>query len=96
MPGFRLSAKALNDLKSIGRYTERHWGRDQRNKYLSILDACFHAIAERPWVGIPCDFIKTGYQKYHVGRHLVFYRQNTAFIEIIRILHDGMDVERHF
>jgi len=95
MPGFRLSTTALNDLRSIGRYTERRWGRDQRNKYLAMLDACFHVIVDRPSIGIPCDFIKSGYQKYHVGRHLVFYRRDAELIEIIRILHDSMDIESH-
>ena len=38
MAGFRLFAKAVEDLKSIGRYTQQEWGRDQRNKYLSMLD----------------------------------------------------------
>jgi toxin ParE1/3/4 len=96
MPGFRLSAKALDDLKSIGRYTEHHWGREQRIKYLSMLDACFHTITSEPGVGIACGYIKSGYRKCHVGRHLIFYRQGSKYIEIIRILHDSMDIADHF
>jgi toxin ParE1/3/4 len=30
-----------------------------------------------------------------VGRHLIFYRQRADSIEIIRILHDRMDIESH-
>ena len=30
MPSFLLSKKALEDLKSIGRYTQINWGREQR------------------------------------------------------------------
>ena len=33
MPVFRLSAKSLEDLKSIGRFTLEFWGREQRNIY---------------------------------------------------------------
>jgi plasmid stabilization system protein ParE len=40
-------------------------------------------------------YIRKGYRVYHVGRHLIFYRQKSPGIEIIRILHDRMDVETH-
>jgi toxin ParE1/3/4 len=42
MPVFRLSTKSLEDLKSIGRFTLKSWGREQRNIYLSKLDESFH------------------------------------------------------
>ena len=96
MPPFCLTTKALEDLKSIGRFTENKWGRDQRNKYLTMLDSTFNSIAHQPGVGTICDYIRPGYRKYHVGRHLIFYRQGDTCIEIIRILHDSMDIERHF
>ena len=48
MMEFQVSAKALEDLKSIGRYTQKKWGTNQRNKYLSMLDAGFHTIAHSP------------------------------------------------
>ncbi len=95
MPSFRLTKKAIEDIKNIGRYTQKNWGRDQRNLYLSRLDDSFHLIAKEPQIGIVCDYIKPGYQKYHVGRHLIFYRQSSPYVEIIRILYDRMDVESH-
>jgi toxin ParE1/3/4 len=95
MPTSRLTAKARADLKSIGRYTQDTWGREQRNKYLAQLDHCFHMLAQEPHKGRPCDDIRKGYRKYHVGRHLIFYRQTGKDIEIIRILHDRMDIENH-
>ncbi|MBU1714511.1 MAG: type II toxin-antitoxin system RelE/ParE family toxin [Proteobacteria bacterium] len=73
-----------------------NWGREQRNKYLSMLDASFHSIVRQPGIGIACHYIRPGYRKYHVGRHLVFYRKTSKHIEIIRILHDSMDVESNF
>jgi len=96
MPVFRLSAKAMDDLRAIGRYTQDNWGREQRNKYLSMLDACFYTIVHQTGIGIACDYIRLGYRKYHAGRHLIFYRQNAKDIEIIRILHDSMDIASHF
>ncbi len=95
MISFRLTKKAIEDLRSIGRYTQENWGHEQRNKYLARLDACFHTIAREPHIGLACDDIRIGYRKYHVGRHLIFYRQKDANVEIIRILHDRMEVGSH-
>ena len=95
MPVFRLSSKSLEDLKSIGRFTLKSWGREQRNIYLSKLDESFHILAEQPQLGNARDDIRKGYRVYHVGRHLIFYRQKSIAIEIIRILHDRMDVKTH-
>jgi toxin ParE1/3/4 len=95
MPRFRLTERAKADLRTIGRYTQATWGRAQRNRYLAWLDACFHLLAREPHLGRACDEIRAGYRKYHVGRHLIFYRESSAGVEIIRILHDRMDIEAH-
>jgi toxin ParE1/3/4 len=92
---FRLSNKAIEDLKSIGRYTQQTWGLEQRKKYLAKIDAGFHTIAREPRIGTACDNIRKGYRKFYVGRNLVFYRQTGNRVEIIRILHDRMDVKSH-
>ena len=92
---YRLTNKALEDLRSIARYTEKNWSRERRNKYLSKLDASIQLIVDEPQLGHACDEIRKGYRKHHVGRHLIFYRQTTSHIEIIRILHESMDVDSH-
>jgi toxin ParE1/3/4 len=96
VPLFRLTAKAVEDMKAIGRFTERKWGREQRNRYLAMLDSSFDTITHQPGIGPVCDYVRKGYRKYHVGRHLIFYRQKNEGVEIIRILHDSMDIESHF
>jgi len=58
-------------------------------------DSGFNTIAHQPGIGTACDYIRIGYRKHHVGRHLIFYRQADEAVEIIRILHDSMDIERH-
>lgn len=93
---FRLTALAKQDLLSIGRYTQTTWGQEQRNSYLAKIDAAFHLLAIEPQRGRACDDLLTGYRKYHVGRHLIFYRQFSEGVEIVRILHDRMDIEAHF
>jgi len=54
MPSFSLTKRAVSDLMEIGRYTERHWGTEQRDKYLAQIDACFHQVAAHPHLGQDC------------------------------------------
>ena len=96
MATFQLTNDAEMDMADIGRYTEAQWGRDQRIQYLTELDDSFHLLADAPGMGEDCNYIRAGYRKHPVGRHLVFYRSVAADrIEIVRILHERMDVDRH-
>lgn len=94
MPFF-LTQKALGDLKAIARYTELKWGREQRNRYLHDMDACFQTLGENPDRGQPCDAIRQGYRKHKIHKHVIFYRllPSSMDIEIVRILHERMDFE---
>jgi len=95
LPSFFLTKKAKDDLKNIARYTEARWGRDQRNQYLKDLDGAFHDLAKMPDKGRNCDYLRSGYRKYGIGKHLIFYRSaDNNDIEIVRILHGRMDVEQ--
>lgn len=94
MPGFTLTNQALADLKDIARYTQKKWGREQRNHYLTMLDDCFHQLAANPLVGKDCSDIRSGYRKLKAGSHVIFYRQtHSDMVEIVRVLHGRMDVE---
>ena len=96
MVNFQLTELAKQDLRSIGRYTQTTWGREQRNTYLAKIDAAFHRLAVEPQLGKSCDDLRAGYRKYPVGKHLIFYRQSPDRLEIIRILHQRMDIEARF
>jgi len=96
MGTFTLTNKAKADLKSIAAYTQRKWGIEQRRTYLKQFDDAFHFLAETPEAGKNCDFIKLGYRKFPNVSHVIFYRSTTPNqIEIVRILHKRMDVERN-
>ncbi|SNC75097.1 toxin ParE1/3/4 [Marinobacter sp. es.048] len=96
MPNFKLSRKAKADLKFIALYTEREWGRDQRNHYIFQFDQCFNLLGENPNLGQSCDEISSGYRQYPQGSHSIFYRVATeGVVEVIRILHKRMLPEGH-
>lgn len=93
MKSFQLSVKAKSDLTDIALFTQRRWGKEKRNSYIKQLDQAFRLLAEKPDIGIACDYVRSGYRKFPQGSHLIFYKQETKqSIQIIRILHKSMDV----
>ena len=97
MKRFTLTRRAKADLKSIAKFTEKHWGREQRNIYIKQFDDTFHVLSNTPEIGNNCHYIKENYQKFPQGSHVIFYRMVTpGSIQIIRILHKNMDVLSKF
>jgi len=94
MKVFSLTNKAKADLRDIALFTQKNWGKEQRNLYIKQFDDAFHMLADTPLVGKACDDIKSGYKRFPQGSHIIFYRlgENTS-IEIVRILHKQMDVD---
>ena len=93
MSTFSLTQRAKADLKSIAKFTEKRWGREQRCIYIKQFDDTFHVLSDTPEIGNNCDHIKEHYQKFPQGSHIIFYRTTSPKkIQIIRILHKNMDV----
>lgn len=93
MRGYVLSPSARADLDAIWDYTVERWGEVQAERYVfAIRDACA-ALAAGSRIGKAIDEIRPGYRKLAVGSHILFYRiGNVGRIEIVRILHQRMDV----
>ena len=91
MTGFRLSRRAVDDLKGIARRTERQWGREPRNRYLHGLDRCFHDLADNPRLEPSREDIRPGYRQHRHVSHVIFYRlAEDETVEVVRILHKHM------
>jgi toxin ParE1/3/4 len=91
----RLSRRAREDLVEIWDYSTRRWGIDQAEPYLREIQAGIKILLETPRLGQGCDEIRLGYRRYRIGSHILFYRIANDGIDIVRILHASMDVERH-
>lgn len=87
----RVTPRAREDLKNIGRYTERTWGKAQRNHYLKSIQARFHWLEEHPLVGKHRTDICEGYYSFPEGPHVVFCLIGSGTIDIIGIPHKEMD-----
>ena len=93
MNRFTLTALAKSDLKAIAKFTEKRWGKTQRNIYVKQFDDTFHTLSATPEIGKPCDSIMENYLKFPQGSHIIYYKiTSDNAVEIIRILHKKMDV----
>ena len=96
MSEFSITPRARDDLKNIGRYTERQWGRSQRNSYLEDFEKRFRWLAENPRLGKHRVDIAEGYYSYPQGQHVIFHLISPGCIEIIGIPHKEMDILSYF
>ncbi len=91
-PGYGLSPRARADVEDIWLYTRKQWSRRQADTYVRELVEAFAGLAQGRRVGISAEDIRPGYLKHFVGAHIVFFRRNPRSIEIIRVLHQSMDI----
>lgn len=90
----RLRPRAEADLEKIGLYTFKHWSVEQADKYISDLAAKIEHLARGDKIGYTCS-VRGGCFLYAVGSHILFYRMTPITLDITRVLHQRMDVERH-
>ena len=95
MAEYRLTPAAERDLESIWTYTVQQWGVEQANRYTDFLTAAFAELAQSPISAPTCDYIRPGYRRQSVERHMIYFRITNYGIAIIRILHERMDALRH-
>jgi toxin ParE1/3/4 len=93
---YLLSPAAQADLEQIWDYTHDRWGVDQAEEYLRELQRAIERAAANPQIGRACDEIRRGYRKLVAGSHTLFYRVSAeGAIDVVRVLHQRMDVDRH-
>lgn len=98
MAKFQLSNKAVEDLDSIWLYTFETWSEQQADVYYNDLiaacqDICSSSInTDREYIEI-----QKGLFCRRCHKHLIFYKYSSEnTINIIRILHEMMDIEAKF
>ncbi|GAB3366675.1 type II toxin-antitoxin system RelE/ParE family toxin [Arachidicoccus ginsenosidivorans] len=92
---FKLSKEAANDLENIWLYTLENWSIEQADRYFNLLMDEIEYLTEKPYSGKDSSRIRKGYFRSKVKSHFIFYKisKNADEIEIIRILHQRMDLE---
>ena len=89
------SPEAQADISDIWDYTVREWGHLQAQKYNRQLEEAALSLLESSLPGLSAEHVRTGYRKFLVGRHAMYFRLYETQVEVVRILHSSMDVEAH-
>jgi toxin ParE1/3/4 len=107
--GIRLTAAAEADLLGILHWTERQFGKAQERVYSQTLAAAMNDLATNGPGALGAkarDEIGKGLFTLHIarrrrkGRHFVLFRVSRGpaddpILEILRVLHDSMDLPSH-
>ena len=100
----RLGAAAELDFANIVKWTSENFGQRQSRVYRDVLVQAISALADGPDIAgsKARGEIMSGLRTLHVARHgrrgshFLMYRVTQGMtIEIVRILHDRMDIPRH-
>lgn len=91
----KISKEALSDLEKIWVYTLETWSVSQADRYFHLIMNEINYLTEKPESGKDYSHIKKDYFCSKVKSHLIFYKGNRKqhVLEIIRILHQQMDLE---
>jgi len=94
---YKISKEAQNDLEKIWLYTFENWSIEQAERYLDLIFDEIDYICLHPNSGFDFGKIRKGYRRSKVKSHIIFYKINTNqnALEVIRVLHEMMDIENH-
>ena len=89
---YNISKKAVSDLEEIWLYTVEKWSIEQADRYYHLIFDEIDFICKNVDSGRSMNHVRKGYRASKVKSHLIFYRVNNDTVEIIRILHERMDI----
>ncbi|WP_083876139.1 type II toxin-antitoxin system RelE/ParE family toxin [Caenispirillum salinarum] len=96
MSKLNFSPRARADLGEIWDYTVERWGEIQADRYVRLIASVCDDLAAGRRTGTSAEALRAGYLRCRAGSHILFYCcTHGGDIEVIRILHQRMDVDRH-
>ena len=94
MPEYIISEKALEDINNIWIYTAENWSVEQADRYYNLIIDEIEYIVDNLDMARDCGKIRESYRYSKVKSHLIFFKKNkTNEIEVVRVLHERMDIE---
>ncbi|ABM58586.1 plasmid stabilization system [Verminephrobacter eiseniae EF01-2] len=81
-------------LEEIWLYTLKHWSMEQADTYHHSLVAAFEGLAAGTKQGRLADVFPE-FMKYLCGSHVVYFLDYADHLDVIRVLHQRQDAERH-
>lgn len=95
MSGKVLSPRANLDLSETWDYTLSQWDAGQAEKYARELWSTLGRAASDSTKSVDIGDVRRGYRKSRSGSHVIFFKVTDDGIDVVRILHQRMDFERH-
>jgi toxin ParE1/3/4 len=90
---YRISKIALQDIDKIWLYTFENWSVNQANHYYRLIYQEINFIVEDFESGKDISKIKPDYRQVKIKSHLIIYKMaEDGVIEIVRVLHQMMDI----
>jgi len=90
---YRISESAIKDLGGIWEYTFLNWSKEQADRYHNLIMNEIEFVSENTISGKSMEHVKEGYLVVYVKSHMIFFKRKKGIVEIIRILHQKMDIE---
>lgn len=92
---YKISKEASNDLEKIWLYTIETWPAEQADRYLNLIFDEIEYLCQKPNAGSDFSHVRKDYLRSRVKSHFIFYKinQKQSELEIIRILHQQMDIK---
>ena len=91
-----LSPKAKVDLSQVWDYTFAEWGAEQAEKYIRELWAAIEEQSSDLTKSADISDVRKGYRKVRSGSHVIFFKVTKGgILDVVRILHQKMDFDRH-
>ena len=85
---------AINDLTEIWEYTFDEWSEKQADKYYNEIKLACHELANNSKHGKAYTDISKNLLGYQINKHIIFYHHlSDNEIEVIRVLHERMDLK---
>ena len=95
MPRITKRAIVDQDLIEIWLYTCNDWGERQADKYLDELNDALQLLAEQPLLCRERYEIDPPVRIHHHGHHLIVYLALDDGINVVRVLHENMEIDSH-
>lgn len=94
MPGYILSKEAFNDINDIWMYTAENWSVEQADRYYNLIFDEIEYIVGDFQMARDFSRVRQNYRYSKVKSHLIFFKKtHNDLIEIVRVLHEKMDLE---
>lgn len=90
---FELRKAAQADLARIWLDTANRWDVDQAEAYVRAIGECIATICDFPRSYPAHQGNLQGFRKAANGEHLIFYRVEGKLVDVVRVLHNRMDID---